>query len=261
MIDLGNRMKEYYENATRIFLPRRTYTILRLDGKAFHTFSKGLNKPWDQDLIDIMNRVTRQLCKNIQGAKIGYTQSDEISILMTDFDKIETEAWFGGNIQKIVSVAASMATFYFAEGMRKLINGRDKHKFLRKNGDTKEAFFDTRVFTIPSQTEVVNYFIWRQKDAMRNSIQMLAQSLFSQKELQGKKTDTLIKMCKERGYDWEKVATDKIGRIFYLLITKTLSADTFDTEVYESKKWIFESDPPKFVENREFLNNLILKNN
>ena len=151
--DLGNRMKEYYENATRFFLPRRTYTILRLDGKAFHTFTRGLNKPWDKDLIDIMNKVTGKLCKNIQGAKIGFTQSDEISILMTDFDKIETEAWFGGNIQKIVSVAASMATFYFSEEMRKLINGRDKHKFLTKSAETKEALFDARVFIIPYKTE------------------------------------------------------------------------------------------------------------
>ena len=110
---LGDRMKGNYENITRTFLPRRTYTLIRLDGKAFHTFTRGPPKPWDEDLIDIMNDVTKTLCANIQGAKLGYTQSDEITIVMTDFDSLETDAWYGGNIQKIVSVAASMTTSQF----------------------------------------------------------------------------------------------------------------------------------------------------
>src|SRR5699024_4096021 len=106
----GDRMKKSYENRTKQFLPRRTNTIVRLDGKAFHSYCKGLNKPFDEGLIEDMQQTTVYLCKNIQGCKAGYTQSDEITLLLTDYDKLKTEAFFNGNIQKITSVIASMAT-------------------------------------------------------------------------------------------------------------------------------------------------------
>ena len=112
--DLGNRMKDY-EQRTRIKLPRRTNTIIRMDGKAFHTYTKGLDRPFDENLMYDMNATTQFLCENIQGAKIGYVQSDEISILLTDFDKLTTDAWFDYNVQKMVSVSASLATGKFNE--------------------------------------------------------------------------------------------------------------------------------------------------
>jgi tRNA(His) 5'-end guanylyltransferase len=111
--DLGNRMKENYENRTRISLPRRSYTVIRIDGKAFHTYTKGLNRPFDRRLIEDMNATAAYLCKNIMGAKLAYVQSDEISIVITDFEDISTQAWFDNNLQKMCSVAASMATSEF----------------------------------------------------------------------------------------------------------------------------------------------------
>lgn len=169
--NLGNRMKGNYENRTQTWVPRRTYTIIRIDGKAFHSYTKGLTRPFDNGLSDAMNATALFLCQEIQGAKFGFVQSDEISILMTDFDNIETDVWFGGNVQKIVSVAASLATAKF--------------NAVRPG---KLAMFDCRVFTIPDPTEVVNYFIWRQKDTIRNSIQAVAQSIYSPKQLNGKNT-------------------------------------------------------------------------
>ena len=120
-------MKANYENRTRYFLPRRTYTIIRLDGKAFHTFTRGLDKPFDNDLTWLMDSTTQYLCQKVQGCQLGYTQSDEISLLLTDFATEQTEAWFDGNIQKIVSVAASMATMFFNERMERMIESNMPH--------------------------------------------------------------------------------------------------------------------------------------
>jgi tRNA(His) guanylyltransferase len=110
---LGDRMKDFYEDRTRYKLARRTNTIIRIDGKAFHTYTKGLQRPFDQGLMEDMDKTTEYLCQNIQGAKFGYVQSDEISILITDYDDIDTHAWFDGNLQKMASIAASLATAKF----------------------------------------------------------------------------------------------------------------------------------------------------
>lgn len=183
---LGDRMKRQYESRTQTLLPRRTHTIIRLDGKAFHTYTRGLDRPYDKQLMDDMAETTRYLCQEIQSCQVGYTQSDEISLLLTDFATIKTEAWFDGNVQKMVSIVASLATAKFNE--------------LRPG---KLALFDARVFTIPDPVEVVNSFVWRQKDATRNSIAMLAQTHFSQKELHGVGTKEMQeKLWAERGINW-----------------------------------------------------------
>lgn len=192
---LGDRMKDFYENRTRIKLPRRTNTIIRLDGKAFHSFTKGFEKPFDKDLTAAMNNTAKALCDEIQGAVVGYVQSDEISILLTDYKKLTTNAWFDGNIQKIVSVSASMATAYF----NSYIN------YDRPDDSRLMAFFDSRVMTIPSITEVINYFIWRQQDAVRNSISMVAQSLYSHKELMNKNANEMQEMSFQKGVNWNDI--------------------------------------------------------
>ena len=183
--DLGKRMKKQYESRTRTWLPRRTYTLIRLDGKAFHTFTRGMERPFDANFAEVMDETTRDLCNNIQGCKFAFTQSDEISLLLTDFDRIETAAWFDGNVQKIVSVSASMATAYFNHHFLPALSSFDSQKL---------AFFDSRTWTIPDPIEVENYFIWRQKDAMRNAISMHAQSLYSPKELHGKSQVDMLNM-------------------------------------------------------------------
>lgn len=200
--NLGDRMKDNYENRTRMFLPRRTNTIIRLDGKAFHTFTKNFKKPFDKKLMHMMDETAYMLCKSIQGSVIAYVQSDEISILLKDYDKLTTDAWYDGNIQKIVSVSASLATGFFNE-------------FLQVHSNVKDiAFFDSRVFTIPEKEEVINYFLWRQKDAVRNSISMTAQSLYSHKELEGKSSSQKQEMCFQKGVNWNDLeAGKKRGRM------------------------------------------------
>jgi len=202
---LGDRMKTFYEGIFNHTMPRRTNIIIRLDGKAFHTYTRGLKKPYDTGLNDDMDATTQYLCKNIQGCKCGYVQSDEISLLLTDYDKLETDAWFGNKIQKMVSVAASMATSKFNQlrYIRAIGNqepGTDISKVL---STMRVAEFDARVFVIPNQEEVVNYFLWRQQDATRNSISMLAQAYFSQNELHGKKTNDMQDMLMlEKKINW-----------------------------------------------------------
>lgn len=229
---LGDRMKSYYEDKTRYFLPRRTYSIIRVDGKAFHTYTRGLQEPFDDKLMADMDNTAIYLCENIQGAKFGFVQSDEISILMTDFDLLTTSAWFDGNIQKIASVSASMATAKFNE--------------LRAG---KTALFDSRVFIIPSTTEVQNYFIWRQQDTVRNSISAVAQSLFSHKELEGKNCSKMQEMIFSKGINWNDYsARYKRGR----LIIK----ETFEKEGTDRTRWIMQ-EPPIFTQDREILDQLI----
>ena len=196
-------MKENYENRTRYFLPRRTYTIIRLDGKAFHTFTRGMKRPFDEDFMTVMDNTAKFLCEEIQGAKAAYVQSDEISILLVDFDKITTDAWFDGNIQKMVSVAASIATAKF----NALFN------YDKDSSQRTMAFFDARVFTIPDPVEVENYFVWRQKDAVRNSIAMTAQSLYSHKQLEGVTQVGMQDLIVEKGQNWNDLpAGFKRGR-------------------------------------------------
>ncbi len=240
--DLGNRMKENYENRTRYFLPRRTYTIIRLDGKAFHTFTRGMKKPFDQDFIDMMDSTAKFLCEEIQGAQMAYVQSDEISILLTDFDKITTDSWFDSNLQKMASVSASMAAAFFNNV--NVFNHSDL------------AFFDARVFTIPDPVEVENYFVWRQKDATRNSIAMTAQSLYSHKQLEGKSQVDQMDMIHEKGQNWNDLpAGFKRGRTIYQKKTNTMSADSFDQTVYTSKEWVIIT--PDFLKEREIFKEII----
>ena len=212
--ELGDRIKSYYEDRTRYYLPRRTYTIIRIDGKTFHTYTRGLNKPFDDGLINDMDETAIYLCKNIQGAKFAFVQSDEITILLTDFDKIGTDAWFDGNIQKMVSVAASMATSKFNQlrwirfVTEKYNNTVDKisWEWFMQAGQLKLAEFDARVFTIPSKTEVANMVIWRQKDCVRNSISSVAQSLYSHKELNNKTSNEQQEMIFQKGINWNDYA-------------------------------------------------------
>ena len=207
---IGDRMKSFYENRTRYKLTRRTNTIIRVDGKAFSNYTKGLQRPFDHGLIEDMNKTAEYLCQNIQGAKFGYVQSDEISILITDYDDLGTHAWFDNNLQKMVSVASSMATAKFNQlRMKRFCNefGIANHSMdydgnLLKESEIenfKLATFDARAFQIPFIDEVENYFIWRQQDAVRNSISSVAQSLYSHNQLNGVKTDQLQEMIFQKG--------------------------------------------------------------
>ena len=180
---LGDRMKNNYEARSRSTLYRRMPVIIRLDGKAFHTLTSGCEKPFDKNFSEAMDQTMIKVMEEAQGSKIGYVQSDEISILLTDYDNFDTQAWFDNQIQKICSVSASIASVEFTEAF-----GR-------------RGYFDCRVFNIPRE-EVTNYFIWRQQDWMRNSVQMLARSHFSQKQLHNKNVPAMHEMLHEKGVNW-----------------------------------------------------------
>lgn len=183
MKNLGDRMKRNYEDAYRIKLTRRTPVIIRLDGKAFHTLTRGCDKPFDENFNGAMFITMKKLCEEIQGVKCAYHQSDEISLLLLDYDRLDTEAWFGNNLQKIVSISASIASLAFS------------------NAYMREGIFDSRAFNIP-ENEVKNYFIWRQKDWERNSLQMLSQSHFSHNELHKKNKSDMHEMLHTKGVNW-----------------------------------------------------------
>lgn len=230
--NLSERMKDFYENRTKTFLPRRTYTLIRLDGKAFHTYTRGLEKPFDDKLINDMDETAKYLCKNIQGAKFAFVQSDEISILLTDFDKLQTSAWLNGNVQKITSISASLATAKFNE--------------LRPN---KIALFDSRVFTISSNVEIENYFISRQQDTVRNSISSVAQSLYSNTELYKVNVDEMQELCFKKGVNWNEFdPKKKRGRI--------IVKEYYDKDGAQRSKWVSIA-PPIFTQERKKLSDLI----
>lgn len=221
---LGDRMKRY-ESVPKNYLMRRQPAIIRLDGKAFHTFTRGFVKPFDLVLNYTMQGTMRYLCENIQGCVLGYTQSDEITLVLCDYQKLDTDAWFGYNVQKMVSVAASIATmkfnqlfakeaqeFYIANDECDYDDAREKLESYRdalEQAAIKGAVFDARAFTVPIE-EVNNCLLWRQQDATRNSIQALAQSLYPHKEIQGISTKALQdKMFSEKGVNWNDLPTEQ----------------------------------------------------
>ena len=230
--DLGTRIKEYYENVYRFGLTRRTPVAIRIDGKAFHTFTRGFQKPFDEVLVKSMQRTMKYLCENIQGCKLGYTQSDEITLILTDYDTLTTDAWFGYEIQKMCSIAASMATMAFNKFFDEEVDmwGRktfecfwdeggydpEKISFAQSDMDLVDAYdkalrkgamFDARVFNIPKE-EVTNLIYWRQLDAARNSIQMVGQANFSHNELQNKSCNMIQEMLMtEKEINWNDLPT------------------------------------------------------
>lgn len=190
--DFGNRMKEY-ENAYRLSLPRRLPVIIRIDGAHFHTFTRGMTKPFDEKLIFALWETCKYLAYNIMGCKLVYHQSDEISLLLTNYDKLTTQSWFENNLQKMVSISASLATAKFNEEIQKVYPGQPL------------ATFDARAWVLP-QDEVTNYFLWRQQDATKNSISMVAQAHFRHSELEGLNGNQLQdKLFVEKGINWNEL--------------------------------------------------------
>lgn len=228
---LGTRMKTYYEQVPKYRLMRRTPVAIRIDGKAFHTFTRGFQKPFDEVLGNSMVRTMEYLAKNIQGCVFAYQQSDEITLLLIDYQTLETDAWFDYEVQKMCSISASMATMafnrFFCQEAR---NFKDNHCEVSECGiglysdgwDNEEnkvlyykyidaydkgAMFDARCFNIPKE-EACNLVYWRQLDATRNSIQMVGQANFSHNELQGCSCNVIQDMLHEqRGINWNDYAT------------------------------------------------------
>lgn len=214
---LGTRMKTYYEQVPKTRLVRRMPVAIRIDGKAFHTFTRGFQKPFDEVLGNAMVRTMEYLCKNIQGVVFGYQQSDEITLLLIDYQTLETDAWFEYEVQKMCSISASMATMAFNKYFTEEIQHFRKEEFYNGAGENqyavyakaaeKGAMFDARCFNIPKE-EACNLVYWRQLDATRNSIQMVGQANFSHSELQGCSCNVIQDMLHEqRGINWNDFPT------------------------------------------------------
>lgn len=224
-MSIGNRMKFNYEFPFMFRLPHRMPMIIRIDGKSFHTLAKSQdwNKPFDLDFIHDMQDMVVELCKEIMNVKLVYLQSDEASFLLIDYEEIQTQPWFRNEIQKLCSVTAG-----FASSKMSLILDR-------------EAVFDTRVFVIPP-FEVCNYFIWRQRDWKRNSINMVARANFSQKEIHGLNCDEIQeKLWQEKNINWSDYPT----------LLKRGSC------VLKGETWIVDDEIPDFTKNRDYINQFI----
>ena len=282
--ELGKRMKEYYESIPKTKLMRRTPVAIRIDGKAFHTFTRGFQKPFDEILIKSMQDTMKYLCENIQGCVLGYTQSDEISLILIDYQKFETSAWFDYEVQKMCSIAASMATMAFNKFFERNIEnfiqdcatdyetqglcGEDTVEFelckTYKKALDKGAMFDARVFNIPKE-EVTNYIYWRQLDASRNSIQMVGQANFNHKELHCKTCNNIQDMLMEqKDINWndfptyQKRGTCVIKEEYYPEPVKGYE----DCEVNAldvRTRWVIDKDIPIFKgEGRDYIDKLVM---
>jgi tRNA(His) 5'-end guanylyltransferase len=264
---LGDRMKEFYENRSKTYLTRRTPVIIRLDGKAFHSFTKGFKRPYDEVFHEAMNNTMKYLCANIQGCKLGYTQSDEITLLLTDYTTLTTDAWFGYGVQKMCSIAASMATLMFNKYFRDAINKKftgtiedfDHFKALSMARD-KGAMFDARCFNIP-QEEVANCFIWRQQDATRNAIQMLGQTNFTHKELQGKSCSDIQDMLMlQKGINFNDMPAEFKRGVCCVKEEYLLEAPTSEVEelvrlhaTTPRTRWVLDKEIPIFTQERDYI--------
>ena len=277
--ELGKRMKEFYEAVPKTRLVRRTPVAIRIDGKAFHTFTRGFEKPFDEVLGRAMRKTMQYLCENVQGCALGYTQSDEITLILIDYKKLTSSAWFDYEVQKMCSIAASMATMafnrFFAGEVKTFTfnNGENYERGSKeailcevyRNAVIKGAMFDARVFNIPKE-EVANLIYWRQLDATRNSIQMVGQANFSHKELQNKSCNVIQEMLfQERDINWNDFPTHlKRGSC----CVKSDVSVTFATEhedgsvttgAVERPHWEIDLEIPIFKEEgRQYINRRIL---
>ena len=244
---LAKRAK-VYQHEYDYRLPLRSYSILQLDGKAFHTWTKGLERPFDKKFISAMNEAAIAVLNEISGAKFAYVQSDEINILVTDFDEEDTQAYFSNRIQKVVSVASSIASAYMS----------------RAFPEKDLAIFDGRFFSVPEKLNVFEFFLWRQVDARKNSVRSVANHAFKHHELTDKNTQDAKDMLAAQGIFWDEFPEDqKFGRLIsktkQLKTVEYVHSRTKEKIVQEVEKSIWEvKAAPLFHEDKKALNSLIL---
>lgn len=228
---LGDRMKTY-EVISRTELLPRIPKIIRLDGKAFHTFTKKFKQPFDKRIMDSMVKGAMAVMKEIGGiARFAYIQSDECTIVLNDSMSEMSQPWYGNQVQKMASVSAAIMSVNFSYEISDV--------------EDNLAYFDSRVFALPNEMEMTNNIIWRQQDAIRNSVSQWARSMFSHKELQGKNVSQMQDMMKSKGFDWNTAINwTKSGVIVHKIP---------GVKDGERSQWVAEDDLPIFSKNREML--------
>ena len=275
--DLGLRMKDY-ENKAKMTLKKKVPVAIRIDGKAFHTFTRGFKKPFDTILIHSMQETMKYLCENIQGCVFGYTQSDEITLILIDYQNENSQGWFDYKVQKMCSIAASMATIafnkFFSENAGKFYRSIWDEAVEDWSIDTTEedieycatlslaarkgAMFDARCFSIPKD-EVANLIYWRQLDAIRNSVQMVGQANFSHKELHSKTCNDIRGMLmSQKDIDWSKLPIhQQRGSCCIKRLLQNGNVEIKDG-VYTRLKWVIDTEIPLFKDNgREYIEKTI----
>lgn len=263
--ELARRIKKY-EAVPKNVLMRRTPVIMRLDGRAFHTFTRNFVKPFDEVLMKAMQDTMKYLCENIQGCVLGYTQSDEITLVLTDYKKFTSEPWFDYEVQKMCSIAAGLATLEFNRKMQMYSRTyadtasdekEEKQAEIYAKAASNGAMFDCRVFNLPKE-EVANNLYWRQLDAMRNSIQMLGQANFRHKELQHKNCRQIKEMLlTQKGLSWDDLPSQfQRGSC---CIKGTYDFETLSVEPGTVRMhWVIDKDIPVFKdEGREYVNSRV----
>ena len=279
--DLGIRMKTFYEEIPKSKLMRRTPVAIRVDGRSFHTFTRGFNVPFDDVLIKTMQETMKYLCENIQGCVLGYTQSDEITLILVDYKKLTSAAFFDYEVQKICSITASMATMAFNKAFNKNTdiyseskavtgylgqyygdyeNASEQLDIYRKAFD-KGAMFDARCFNIPKE-EVANLIYWRQLDATRNSIQMVGQANFSHNELQNQScNDDQNMLLTQKNINWNDLPTyQKRGSccVKKEIENKSIGYNGEVRAIEYRTEWVIDTEIPIFKgEGREYIDKLI----
>lgn len=273
--NLAKRMKDY-EIRNRYYLQRRMPVLIRLDMRSGHSFTKGFQRPFDEVFMNSMQETAKYLCENIQNCKLAYVQSDEITLVLIDYEKLNTDAFFDYRVDKLCSIAASMATMAFNKyfeicSLTERLKDDVEHDYelgrVYKDALYKGAMFDARVFNIPKE-EVTNCIYWRQLDASRNSIQMVGQANFSHKELQHKSRNMIQDMLMtQKGINWNDLPTyQKRGTcVIKGDETETITEDNIGTDgsVIGTKKtirskWIIDKEIPIFKgEGRQYIERLI----
>ena len=243
-----------HEATTRYLLPRRTYTILRVDGRAFHTWTRGLRKPYDREFIECMDAAAVALCEQVAGAQFAFVQSDEVSLLAADFAEVTTEPWFDAGVQKWASVGASIATMAFNARVVAFMAQTDPTAVGKKR---PTATFDGRVFPMPDLVEVENYFVWRQQDAERNSVQMMAQAYESHRRLAGKNRTAQLEIIQAAGDDWAgHPGRFRHGAVVCRSDHREAGHDLGkqpSQECYKVGNWFVDNDTPLFTRDRAYL--------
>ena len=269
--DLAVRMK-MYESVSRNYLTRRIPVIIRVDGKAFHSFTAGMKRPFDDDiLLESMRQTMMYLCEHIQGCVLGYTQSDEITLVLQDYKTIHTQPWFEYNVQKCTSVAASMATMAFNKFFERNVADGYEHRYDVKDecsmpydlykaytdAINKGAMFDARIFNVPID-DVCNNLIWRQQDAVRNSIQQVGQAYFSHKELHLKSCNMIQDMLMtQKGINWNDFPVHlKRGSCCVRRDRERKIPNS--GEIITAKAWVIDKNIPTFTKDRDYIEKEIM---
>lgn len=240
---LGDRMKQY-ESVADTRLIRRMPVMGRLDGKAFHTFTRGLDRPWDVRLHSCMWEAARHLCSVIQGCRLAFVQSDEITLLLTDWTTFDTTAWMQYRMRKMCSIAAAECSVAFLRAYQREFEVELDYM------DTLPVF-DARFWNIPCE-EVANAFIWRQQDCTKNSVTMLAHSHFTHSELDRISTQgRLDKLVLEKGVNWNNCPVPQKRGV--CVVKEQVQVPGEDGSPTMRNRWTVDGSIPVFTKDRHYI--------